>query len=230
MKKAPTFIIIGASGFGAEAAWILLRTREVPQGGVDFPIRKINWYDLRLAGFCDDDPAKARGVFNGFSLLGNMESVARKFKDPVFYFCAVGDNEARKKLTLRANALGWTPFSILDPTAVVAPDAVLGESIFLGAHAVVSCGAQVGNHTIINHNAVVGHNARLGDFTHICPGAKISGYCQIGEGAFLSTNAVVIPSCNVGAWAMVGAGAVVLRDVPERARLIPTPGRTLHHE
>jgi len=230
MKKLPSFVIIGASGFGAEAAWIFWRMREAPQYGANFPPRRINWFDFRLAGFCDDDPAKLDGVFNSLPLLGSLESAAKKFDTNVFYFCAVGDNEARKKITARANALGWMPFSIIDPTAVVAPDATLGEGMFLGAHAVVSCVAHVGNHAIVNHNAVIGHNARVGDFTHICPGAKISGWCHIGEGAFLATNATVIPACRVGAWASVGAGAVVLRDLPERARLIPVPGRVLHLE
>jgi len=202
-------IIIGAGGFGAEAAWILSRMADAP----------------RLAGFCDDDPTKAGGVFNGFPLFGNLEAAAEKINGPARYFCAVGNNGARKKIAARADALGWKPFSIIDPTAVAAPDAMLGKGVFLGTHAVVSCGASVGDHTLVNHNAVVGHNARVGEFAHICPGAKISGFCHVGEGAFIATNAVVIPSCNVGEWALVGAGAVVLRDLPARARLIPTPGR-----
>jgi acetyltransferase EpsM len=88
----------------------------------------------------------------------------------------------------------------------------------------------VGDHTLVNHNAVVGHDARMDAFSHLCPGVKISGFCQVGEGAFLATNAVVIPSCSVGAWASVGAGTVVLRDLPEKARLVPVPGRVLHGE
>jgi len=200
-------IIIGASGFGAEAAWVLSRMANAP----------------RLIGFCDDDPAKASGEFCSVPLLGSM----RFFETRPFYFCAIGDNNARQKAAARADALGWTPFSIMDPTAVVAPDATLGRGIFLGVNTVVSCGAKIGDHVIANHNSVIGHNASVGSFAHLCPGVKISGFCNIGERAFLGTNATVIPRCNVGACGSVGAGATVLRSLPDNARLVPMPGRVL---
>ena len=207
MKNAQ-LVIIGASGFGAEAAWVLSRMSDAP----------------RLVGFYDDDPQKSSGEFCGVPLLGSLENAAGS---PVFYHCAVGNNEARKKITARADALGWTPFSIIDPTAVVAPDVALGCGIFLGVHVAISCGARIGSHVITNHNAVIGHNARVDDYVHICPGAKISGFCRVEEGAFLATNATVIPGCAVGAWASVGAGASVLRDLPSGARLIPAVGKVM---
>ncbi|MCL1887501.1 MAG: acetyltransferase [Kiritimatiellaeota bacterium] len=210
MQNETQLVIIGASGFSTEAAWILSRMDGAP----------------RLAGFCDDDPAKARGVFNNAPLLGALENAAARLNAPVLYFCAVGGNDARKKITARADTLGWTPFSIVDPTAVVASDATLGAGIFLGVNSVVSCGAHIGNHVILNHNAVIGHNARVENFSHVCPGVKISGFCHVAEGAFLATNAVVIPSRCVGAWASVGAGCVVLRDLPDHTRLLPAPGKT----
>ena len=204
----PPLIIIGAGGFGAEAAWVLSRMPGAP----------------RLAGFCDDAPEKSGGAFCGVPLLGAMEAAAAQLGASVLFHCAVGGNDARKKTAARAAALGWTPFSIVDPTAVAAPGATLGHGIFLGVHSVVSCGACVGGHVILNHHCVVGHNAVVGDFAQLCPGAKISGHCHIGEGAFLATNTAVIPGRRVGAWAMVGAGTTLLRDLPGHARLLPANG------
>ncbi len=212
MPHSPKLILIGASGFGAEVAWILSRMPNAPL----------------LIGFCDDALDKNHGSFCGFPLLGSPESAAPNLDLPILFHCAVGDNAARKTITERAAVLGWTPFSIIDPSAVIAPDACLGRGLFVGAHTVVSCGARIASHVIINHNTVIGHNARLDDFVHICPGANLSGACHIAEGAFLASNTTVIPERRVGAWASIGAATTVLRDIPDHARLLPSPDKILH--
>lgn len=207
-------VIIGTGGFAAEAAWTLSRMA----GGTP-----------RLCGFCDDRPEKKSGAFEGLPLLGAPEAAAQK-TGPVFFHCAIGDNAARRAVASRVLALGWLPYSITDPTAVIAPGTAAGAGLFIGAHVVVSCRAHIGNHAILNHHTVIGHDTRVGAFTHLCPGTIVSGNCAIGEGAFLASNTTVIPSRTVGAWAIVGAGTTVLRDLPDRARLLRPPDKILLDE
>jgi len=198
MKK---IIIIGASGFGKEAAWIMDRMN---QAG----------HELGLIGFCDDAPDKQSGSFAGLPLLGNVEAAAACLPGARF-FCAIGNNRARQSVIARAQAVGFIPVTLVDPTAIIAPDTTLGEGSFIGIGSIVSAGATVGNHVIVNHQACVGHDVRLADFVQVCPGARISGGCEIGEGALLGTNAATIPLTNIGAWSTLGAGTTALTSIPD---------------
>jgi len=50
----------------------------------------------------------------------------------------------------------------IEPTAVIEPGAVLGESCYLGHHAVLRRGARIGDRTVVMAGAVVGENASVG--------------------------------------------------------------------
>lgn len=205
MKK---IIIIGASGFGKEAAWLIERMN---QAG----------HKLGLIGFCDDAPEKQSGAFAGFPLLGSVETAAATLPGARF-FCAIGNNRARQAVVARAEAAGLIPCTLIDPTACIAPEAKLGEGSCLGIGSIVSAGAVIGNHVIVNHQACIGHDVRLNDFAQVCPGARISGGCEVGEGALLGTNASTIPGVSLGAWSTLGAGTAALTSLSEhttRARL-----------
>ncbi|MBQ7666784.1 MAG: acetyltransferase [Kiritimatiellae bacterium] len=198
---AKELLIIGASGFGREAAWIAARA------------------GMTVAGFCDDAPERASEQKNGAPFLGPVEAAAATHPGAAF-FVAVGSNRARKELSARAAAAGLSPVSIIDPTAVVAPGAVVGAGCFVGAYAVVSCGARLGEGVIVNHQATVGHDAEIAGFCQLCPGARVSGACVLEEGALLGSNAAVSPLKRVGEWATIGPGAAALADVPAGQTLV----------
>ncbi|MBM4162850.1 MAG: hypothetical protein FJ222_00150 [Lentisphaerae bacterium] len=198
MKKV---IIIGASGFGGEVAWVL--ERMAAQFG-----------ETATIGFCDDAPGKQCGVWRGLPLLGPL-GAACVGGGEVWFHVAVGDNAARERLTVRAITCGWRPLTVCDPTAVVAADARVGEGCYIGVGAVISCGTQLGAGVIVNHQATVGHDAAVDAFAQICPGARVSGGCHIGPRALVGSNAVVIPGVSVGADAMIGATAAALRDLSD---------------
>lgn len=193
-------VVIGASGFGREAAWVARRA------------------GLEVIGFCDDSRERGCNPENGAPFFGTIEEAAAAHPASRF-FVAVGSNKARKALFLRAKAEGWKPVSIVDPTAVVAPGAAIGPGCFIGAYSVVSRGSRLGEAVIVNHQATVGHDAVIGDFCQLCPGARVSGGCVLDEGALLGSNAAVSPLKRVGAWAAIGPGAAALADVH--------PGQTL---
>jgi len=239
-------IIIGASGFGKEVAWIIeringdnagtlelqnFRTLELP--GSEIPasastaegagtLELQNFRTLELLGFCDDAPDKQTGVFAGYPLLGALANV--KGATGLGFICAIGNNRARQRVTAQALGMGLVPVTVIDPTAVIAPDAVIGAGSFIGIGSIVSVGARLGDGVIVNHQACVGHDATLGDFAQACPGVHISGGCDIGEGALLGTNAATLPLTKMGAWATLGIGTSALRDIPDGATLVRLKG------
>jgi sugar O-acyltransferase (sialic acid O-acetyltransferase NeuD family) len=192
-------VIIGASGFGREIAWVVGRINAVSPA-------------FELVGFCDDAEDKREGACAGYPLLGTVEAAAARWPGVGFH-CAVGDNRARQALTARAVAAGLKPVTVIDPSAVIAPGVVLGDGSYVGIGSVVSVGARIGAGVLVNHQVTVGHDVAVGDFGQLCPGVRVSGGCALGEGVLLGSNACTLPGVKVGAWATVGAGAVALRDV-----------------
>ena len=199
-------VIIGAGGFGREAAWVIERINET------LPT-------FELAGFCDDAEERREGLCGSYPLLGSIEFVKGRL-GAVGFFCAIGNNRARQAVTARGLALGLKPMSVVDPSAVIAAGAVIGEGSFIGINSVVSVGARLGEGVLVNHHVCVGHDVAVGDFAQLCPGVCVSGGCEIGEGALLGTNAGTIPLKRVGAWATVGAGVTMLWDVADGASVV----------
>ena len=87
-------VIIGAGGFGREAAWIIGRmSRAVP--------------GLEIAGFCDDAADKQKGLIGAYPLLGRTEEAAARGVE--LFFCAIGTNRARQAAFASAIAAGMRP-------------------------------------------------------------------------------------------------------------------------
>jgi sugar O-acyltransferase (sialic acid O-acetyltransferase NeuD family) len=197
-------VIIGAGGFGREAAWAA----------------ETSGYEI--AGICDDDPGAAPRCA-GRTFLGTLEDAVREGRvlvSDTFFFVAIGKNAVRRALFERAVACGLRPASVISPNALVAPDAVVGEGSYAGPGCVISVGTRLGRGVIVNNLASVGHDVTIGDFAQICPGVAISGGCTIGEEALLGTNATVIPLKRIGEEATLGAGALALRDIADGESIV----------
>ena len=127
-----------------------------------------------------------------------------------------------------ARALGLSSFpALVDPTAVVARTAALGEGSVVNAAAVLAGGASVGRFVHINRSASVGHHNVVEDYATLGPGCVLAGKVRIGRGAFVGAGAVCAPEIHVGRDATVGAGAVVLGDVPAEAVAVGNPARVV---
>jgi gamma-carbonic anhydrase len=109
----------------------------------------------------------------------------------------------------------------VDPTAYVAPTAVLCGAVRVGPGARVLFGAvltaedgrvSVGARSVVMENAVVRGRARhpavIGDDVLVGPHAHVNG-AQVGDGCFLATGAALFPGSVAGPGSEVRIGAVV---------------------
>jgi sugar O-acyltransferase (sialic acid O-acetyltransferase NeuD family) len=210
-------VIIGAGGFGREAKWVVDRRNALPGSAGA----------LQLLGFCDDNASRKGNLVSGRPILGRVEDVAVELGAPVAFFCAIGGNKARQTVVGRALACGWTPLALIDPDAVIAPDAKIGAGCYVGPGAIVSVDATVGAHAILNHDCQVGHDAVLEDFTQVSPGGRVSGGSCLKTGAFLGANAVIYQGKTLGAFAVLGATSFAVANVPDGATAMGNPARVL---
>lgn len=205
-------VIIGAGGFGSEAAWVAAAMGAAWQ----------------LEGFADDDAARHGLCLGAHPVLGGIEHVAARFAgEPLSYFCAMGNNHARERAAARADARGWSPATLIHPSAIVAPGAVIGSGSYLGPASVVCPNARLGAHVIVNVHASVGHDSRLGDFAQICPGARISGCCQVGSLALVGSNATLLPGIAIGCGAVAGANSQIAAPLDPYTTAAGVPARVI---
>jgi UDP-3-O-[3-hydroxymyristoyl] glucosamine N-acyltransferase len=83
------------------------------------------------------------------------------------------------------------PAAGVHPAAVVAPDAVLGAAVTVGAGAVVEQGAQIGAGTRIEAGAVVGRGVRIGADCRVYPRAVLYPGTTLGDRVVVHAGAVL---------------------------------------
>ena len=134
----------------------------------------------------------------------------------------------RKVALAEAKAKGYvTPFSLIDPTAIVPKAVRIGLGTYINAGCTLGAASEFGAFTFINRGGAVGHHFKCGEFTSIGPGAVIGGQVTLGRGAFVGAGAVLLPKVTVGDNAVVGAGAVVTKDVPAHCLVVGNPARVV---
>ncbi len=157
------------------------------------------YYDGKYEVICNDSGLEQlylSGVHYAFVCIGYL-----------------GNNDIREQLYERLKQIGFHIPVIIDPTAAIAVDAVIGEGTYIGKCAVVNSNANVGKMAIINSGAIIEHDCAIGEFTHISVGSIICGGSQVGRAAFIGANATVIQQLNIGERTIIGAGSVVLSDI-----------------
>jgi len=203
--------IVGAGGHGRVALECLQLSGELGP-------------DEDIAHF--DDQWDSLDSTEGVPIYGPVLILAEDQHFP-YVFVGIGDNRARRRISLELERAGKSFLTILHPQTVISPRAKIGEGSIAIAGTVVNRDAQVGRGVILNTTCTVGHDCRVGDFAQISPGVNLGGAAIIGEGAFLGIGVKVVPLARVGAWSIVGAGSVVLNDLPDRHFCVGAPARPI---
>lgn len=206
MKK---LIIIGASGFGREVAWLVERINKT----------KPTW---ELLGFLDDNPDIQRATINTYPVLGTCEAV-QDYRE-AYLVCAVAVAQVRRKIIRRIEELTTPQYATLvDPSVIISERVQLGEGCMICAGNLITVNIQIGNHAIVNLDCTIGHDAIIRDFVTVYPSVNISGAVEIGEATEVGTGAQIIQGKKIGNDTIIGAGAVVVKDIPARCTAVGSP-------
>ena len=209
-------IIIGASGFGREVAWLLERINKVSP----------TW---NLLGFIDDNPEIQNKEINGYRVLGTINDI-NKYPN-VYFVCAVGSSKIREKIVSKMKMINPDVLfgTVIDPTVERSDYVSIGEGTIICAHTIITTNISIGNHVIINLDCTIGHDAVLEDFVTLYPSVNVSGMTNIGYGVELGTGMQIIQGKTVGEYSIVGAGAVVVRDIPSNCTAVGSPAKPIKY-
>lgn len=186
-------IFIGAGGFAKSA------------------LDSLDKEKYELCGFIDS--FKPVGTFHlGFPILSSsIKDWEQKYDYQ--YFISIGDNKNRSIKYSELLSLECKIMSIIDPTALVAKNVLLGEGLFVGKMAIINSGTSIGNNVVINTKALLEHGYTIGDHINISTNTTLNGDVVIRSYAFVGSSAVINGQLSVGEHSVVGSGSVVIRSV-----------------
>ena len=131
----------------------------------------------------------------------------------------------RQAVFLKFKRLGYVFRTLIHPSAMVAPDAVVSEGAQIMPGAIINTGAVIGENAIINTGSIAEHDCKISAHVHIAPGVLLSGNVYVGRGVHIGLGARVIQNIKIGDETIIGAGAVVIRDLPASCRALGVPAR-----
>lgn len=199
-------IIIGAGGYAKSV------------------LDSIDYYNYRIKGFLDEFSNKEEHL--GYPILWHsLDEIAEPEK--FFYFIAIGNNERRKNWFDKLVAGGYRMINVVDKSAIISPEAKIGNGCFFGKMSVVNSNATIGNDCIINTKSLVEHGCTVHDHANISTNAVINGDVIIGEGTFVGTSSTTIGQKTIGSWSTIGAGAVVIKDVEDGVTVVGVPAKLI---
>jgi UDP-3-O-[3-hydroxymyristoyl] glucosamine N-acyltransferase len=79
----------------------------------------------------------------------------------------------------------------IHPTAIISPDAEIGEDCSIGAHVVIEAGSKIGTRSIIEAQCFIGQQTSLGEDCHLHPQVTVRERCRIGNRVTLQCGVVI---------------------------------------
>lgn len=204
-------VVVGASGYGREVFQYVKDVAQHDSG-------------IRAKGLLDDNTT-LRGQLGGDDIIGDTHAYAIQEHDR--FVISAGIPDVRQALAERLAGRGATFFTLIHPTAYVAPTARLGVGCIVSPYASVGSNARVEDHVLLVMYASVAHDCRIGIYCSLSPYSAVAGGGIVGAKVFLGSHALVTPMRHVGQDSKIAAGAVVYRDVPERSLATGNPAKVL---
>ena len=163
----------------------------------------------------------------GIPVVGTDEDLDKLkregYTDAFVSLGSIGNTSNRRKLFGLISSLGFDIPNIIDSSAVVSRNSIMGRGLFIGKHAVVNAGSILGDGVIINSSATIEHDCTIGSFAHVSPGVVLCGNVTIGEDAHIGAGCIVRQQVQIGSRAMIGMGSIVLHNVPENTLAYGSP-------
>ena len=184
----------------------------------------VDYYNYKVKGFLDEFSQEEEHL--GYPVLWHsLDEIENPEK--YFYFIGIGNNQRRKIWYDRLVTRKLRLINVVDRSAIISPEARIGNGCFFGKMSVVNSRSVIGNDCIINTKSLVEHGCFVHDHANISTNAVINGDVEVGEGTFVGTCSVIIGQKTVGRWSTVGAGAVVISDVESNVTVAGVPARMI---
>ena len=167
----------------------------------------------------------------GIKVIGSDDILEELFKPGVknafISLGSIGNTDIRRKIYSNLKKIGFKLPCIIDKTAIISRNIILGEGIFIGKGAIVNAAVEIGDNSIINSGAIIDHECKIGDFVHIAPGVSMSGGIVVENDVHIGTGSNIIQGVKIGKNSIVGAGSTIIRHIEPFSKVYGNPGRNV---
>lgn len=184
--------------------------------------------EWEILGFLDDDHSAHGKDCCGIKVLGGRELLSAY--DGAYVLAVPGSPKGylRRKAIIDGLCLDRSRFAtIVHPSVIRSPDAVIGYNTLLMANVVASCGVRIGNHCIILPNTVLAHDSSIGDYVCIGSNVSISGSVGIGPECYIGSGVKMRENIRIGERTLIGLGSNLVSDIERETVAVGNPAKPL---
>jgi len=174
----------------------------------------------RATAIIDDDAALHGKSIMGVPVLGGQGAIESLFQAGLFDLAVVSVSTSigfREKMAHKLEQLHIPMANVIDPTARVQRNAVLGVGNVILAFCHVGSCAIVGNGNFLSPYVDIEHHCTIADFCTFGPGVMMSSLVTIGDRVKFGTGVFIEPKLAIGGDSIVGSGAILTRNIPPRS-------------
>ncbi len=170
-----------------------------------------------IIGYTDIQESKSQ--FNYLGTDDELEALYRQgIQNAVLGVGYMGKSTIRDELVCAAKRIGFEFPVIIDPSATVANDAVIGKGAFIGKNAVINAESNIGDFCIINTSAIIEHENIIGNHSHVAVGSILCGNVKIGHHTMIGAGTTIVQGKIIGDNCIIGANSTVLSNVRDNMK------------
>lgn len=205
-------LVYGSGGFGKE----VLDTA-----------RRMNRATPRWDGFEFIEDVRPPGEYFGIPVRTVSDALARYPSDEREVIIAVGEPRSRVRLREELGERGVTFGRVIDPSAIIAESAVLGDGVIVSAFCIVASSATLGDNVVLNVQAIAGHDVSVERDTVLSSMVNIGGACTVGTCSYIGMGAQVKDKISIGDRTILGMGSVLHDSLGDDLIAMGNPARAV---
>ncbi|MCL4416056.1 MAG: acetyltransferase [Actinobacteria bacterium] len=180
----------------------------------------------KVIGFLDDDKKLWGKKFHNIPICP-VTFLSNEY--PRSYLLAIPGNP--QTFNRRKNIIGKFKkklsklATIIDPSARLATDAIIGKNTVIMANVVISTGVKIGNHVVVLPNTVITHDTKVDDYCMIGANVTISGYCELADNCYIGSGTNIKERIKIGKGTLIGLGSNVINNIPDGSVAFGNPAK-----
>lgn len=200
MKKV---IIIGASGHSAEITDYITHYNNSVAPELCFDV----------VGYIDDNKENYDSYGFVSPYLGTIQD--HEVSEEAEYIMGIANIQFRRTIVENFLQKGAKFATLIHPSAIVSPSAIVGEGCVVAHNASIGPKAIIGNFNMLNSRCTIGHDSTIGNFNFIGPQVVLSGFTKVGNNNMFGVNSATIPTIEIGDNNTIAAGMIITKTVKD---------------